>query len=163
MKNAQLAGKIGERLNLSRDQLDKLETAALIYDVGKIYLPVDILTKPGSLTIEEWDRIKTHVTFSKKVAEKIENFANIANIVYYHHEYWDGKGYPEGLKGEKIPLESRIIAVVDAYQAMTSKRLFRKALTLEETKKELLAGAGKQFDPGIVDTFIKILNEGRQE
>ncbi len=163
VKNAQLARKIGERLNLSERQLDELETAALIYDVGKIYLPVDILTKPGSLTNEEWDTIKTHVTFSKKVAEKIENFTNMANIVYYHHERWDGKGYLEGLKGEEIPLESRIIAVVDAYQAMTSKRLFRKALTLEETRKELLAGAGKQFDPHIVDIFIKILNEGKQE
>lgn len=159
VKNAQLARRIGEKLNLSEKQLDKLETAALIYDVGKIRIPFDILIKPALLTNKEFDIIKTHVTYSKKVAEKVENFEDIANIVYYHHERWDGKGYIEGLKGEEIPLESRIIAVVDAYQAMVSNRPYREALALEKAHKELLAGAGKQFDPHIVKIFLKVLDE----
>ena len=163
VQNAQLARRIGEKLNLTDKQLDELETAALIYDVGKIYLPVNILTKPGPLTNEEWAIMKTHVTFSKKVAEKIENFANIGNIVYYHHERWDGKGYLEGLKGEDIPLESRIIAVVDAYQAMLANRPYHKTFTLEEARKELLAGAGGQFDPKIVNIFIQIIDEENQK
>ncbi len=159
VKNAQLARRIGEKLSLSEKQLEKLETAALIYDVGKIRIPFGILTKPALLTNKEFNIIKTHVTHSKKAAEKIENFEDIANIVYYHHERWDGKGYIEGLKGEEIPLESRIIAVVDAYQAMMSNRPYREALALEEAHKELLAGAGKQFDPHIVNIFLKVLDE----
>ena len=161
VKNAQLARKIGEKLDLSDKQLDDIETAALIYDVGKIYVPdsYNVLTKPDSLTDREMRDIKTHVTYSKKVAEKVENFENIANIVYYHHERWDGKGYIEGLKGEEIPLESRIIAIVDAYQAMIANRPFRKALTLEDAKKELINCAGAQFDPNLVKVFIEILDE----
>ena len=159
VQNAQLARRIGEKLNLPDKQLERLETATLIYDVGKIRIPFNILTKPSSLTNEEFEVIKSHVTYGKKLAEKIEDFDDIARIVCYHHERWDGEGYLQGLKGEEIPLESRIIAVVDAYQAMISDRPFRKALSLKEAKRELLAGAGKQFDPQIVEILLNILKE----
>ncbi|MFC1698586.1 ABC transporter transmembrane domain-containing protein [Candidatus Omnitrophota bacterium] len=159
VKNAQLARKIGERFNLSKRQLEQLETATLIYDVGKMRIPVNILTKPGSLTKAEFETIKKHVIYSKNVAEKLEDFEDIARIVCYHHERWDGKGYLEGLKGEAIPLESRIIAIVDAYQAMISDKPYLKALSVEQAQNELIKNAGKQFDPQIVEIFIKILKE----
>lgn len=161
VRNAQLARKVGKRLNLSEKKLDRLEIAALIYDVGKIRIPFDILTKPDSLTDKEFELIKSHVTYSKSLAQRIEDFEDIAIIVSYHHERWDGKGYLEGLQGEAIPLESRIIAVVDAYQAMVTDKPYRRALSMEEAKKELVKSAGTQFDPHIVDIFIQILSEER--
>ncbi|MFC1631332.1 HD domain-containing phosphohydrolase, partial [Candidatus Omnitrophota bacterium] len=159
VKNAQLARKVGERFNLSQRQLEQLETATLIYDVGKMHIPVNILTKPDSLTKAESETMKKHVIYSKNVAEKLEDFEDIARIVCYHHERWDGKGYLEGLKGEAIPLESRIIAIVDAYQAMISDKPYHKALSVEQAQNELIKNAGKQFDPQIVEILIRILKE----
>jgi len=151
-----LAKKVGQKLNLGEKQLQILETAGFLYDIGKIKIPKFILTKEGPLTDEGRDILRSHTIHARDIILRHGKLDDIAEIVYYHHERWDGKGYPAGLKGKEIPLLSRILAVVDAYQAMISDRPYRKALSVKQAKKELIKNAGTQFDPAVVDALLKL-------
>jgi len=162
-ESSMLAREIGEKLDLGYKQLEILEAAGFLYEIGKIKIPKSILDKRGPLTDEERDILRRHLTHTRDVILRYRKFDDVAEIAYYHHERWDGEGYPAGLKGEEIPLLSRILGVVDAYQAMISDRPYRQALSLEQAKKELVKNAGTQFDPYIVDIFIKILDEEEQK
>lgn len=162
-KTSNLAAKIGQKLELNEKELQILESAGFLYDIGKIKIPESVLNKPGSLTAEERDVLRRHIRHTRDVILRYRKFDAVAEVAYYHHERWDGQGYPAGLKGEEIPLLSRILAVVDAYQAMISDRPYRKALSMEEAKKELVRNSGTQFDPHIVGIFIEILNKEKQK
>jgi diguanylate cyclase (GGDEF)-like protein/PAS domain S-box-containing protein len=152
MKN--LALKLGEELDLDTEKLDELEILARLHDIGKIAIPDSILKKPGSLTDEEWSKMKEHPEIGYRIAEASKELATIADKILSHHERWDGSGYPNGLSGSDIPLLARIASVVDAYDAMTNDRVYRSAIPKEEAKQELISCAGTQFDPQIVDVFI---------
>ncbi len=135
--------------------LSTLRIAALLHDIGKIGIPDSILRKPAKLTPEEWEIMKKHPLIGYEIVKKINFLKNSAPIILHHHERWDGGGYPYGLKGEDIPLGSRIFAVADTIDAMTSDRPYRKALTFEIVSDELVKFKGKQFDPEVVSAFFK--------
>ncbi len=131
----------------------------MLHDSGKIGVPLEILNKPGKLTGEEWQTIKSHVEKGYQIAMSSPDFAGIADMIRHHHECWDGSGYPDGLSRESIPLLSRIIAVVDAYDAMVTNRSYRSAVTPQEAMEELRRCASTQFDPSVVSAFIQMLQE----
>lgn len=136
-----------------RQKLKHLRLSGLLHDIGKINIPEQILTKPSSLTDEEYEMIKTHTSFGAQMVEKIEGLNGLKNGVLYHHERWDGKGYPTGSKGDTIPLDARILAVADAFDAMTSTRAYRNELSMEEAFQELENGDGTQFDPNLSEAI----------
>lgn len=152
------AKKIGERFNFSSVEMDNMEIFAALHDLGKIGIDGSILNKPDKLSVEEWIEMKKHPEIGYRIAMASPELASIAEFILTHHERWDGTGYPLGLKGSEIPRHSRILAVVDAYDAMTVDRVYRKALNKEEAMNELIANKGTQFDPQIVDVFIEILD-----
>jgi putative nucleotidyltransferase with HDIG domain len=135
------------------DILKLLEYGSLLHDIGKIGIPDNILKKPGKLTEQEWDVMRTHPTVGYNILHNIEFLDEASQVVLHHHERWDGSGYPDGLKGETIPLGARIFAVVDTVDAMTSERPYRKALTFENASGELLKYSGIQFDKQVVEAF----------
>lgn len=147
---------IANELELSHDNLKKLQMAAVLHDVGKIAVPENILNKEGKISDEEFAEIKKHPSNGYTIVSQIKNMKEIAVIIKYHHERWDGKGYPEGIAKEEIPLESRIISVADAYDAMTSDRPYRKGMGHEKAIEELKKNREKQFDSEIVDIFCEI-------
>lgn len=152
--------KIGEQLNLTETELQELSLAAELHDIGKIGIDNSILTKPGKLNKEEWKLVKEHPAIGYRIAVASGELSGIAGYILSHHERWDGKGYPMGLSEKKIPLFSRIIAVVDAFDVMTNERPYRSKISKEEAAKELLRNAGTQFDPSIVQIFVdKVLEE----
>jgi diguanylate cyclase (GGDEF)-like protein/PAS domain S-box-containing protein len=146
---------IGQKLQLWDKQLNELELLSTLHDIGKIGISDLILNKPGRLSEEEWVEMKKHPEIGYRIAMSTSELAPIAEYILYHHERWDGDGYPQGLKGEEIPLLSRIISVADAYDAMTEDRPYRKAISREEACTELRRNAGSQFDPDIVMVFLK--------
>lgn len=146
--------KLGKRLKLSDMQLNELEIFALLHDVGKIAVSDSILNKKGRLTEEEWEKMKQHSEIGYRILKSIPELSNIAEYVLFHHESWDGKGYPKGLNGRNIPIQDRIVSIVDAYDAMTNDRPYRRAMSEADARKELIANAGKQFDPDIVKIFV---------
>lgn len=139
---------------------DSLRLAAMFHDLGKIAIPDEILHKPSKLTDEEYEIIKTHPEAGEVILTPLKFLKKVAKIVRHHQERWDGKGYPDGLKGEEIPLEARIIAVADAFDAMTSNRPYRKAMPVEEAVQEILRNSGTQFDPKVVDAFYRAYKKG---
>lgn len=149
---------VGTKLGMDTQSLKRLELGALFHDIGKIGIPTDILRKPGPLDDEEWDIIRTHPELGERILAPIARLADVRPIVRACHEHWDGRGYPDKKKGDEIPLESRIILVVDAFHAMTSDRPYRKALPLEVAIERLCKGSGEEFDPTVVDTFIEVLD-----
>lgn len=149
---------IAEKMHLPQAIVRHVEYAALMHDIGKIGIEEHILRKPGKLTSEEVEIIKKHPTIGNRIISPVTFLAPVAPMVLYHQEWYDGNGYPEGLAGEEIPLGSRIVAVIDAYDAMTSDRPYRKALPREYAISELKKGAGSQFDPNVVDVFVNILH-----
>ncbi len=153
------AEKIGKRLNLSPIDMDKLIFSAILHDIGKIGIPDSILKKKTKLTKEEYKIIKTHPIEGEKITRTIPYLKDVSKIIRHHHERIDGKGYPDGLKGEEIPLFSRIIAICDSYDAMTSDRPYRKGLSKEEAIEELKKYKGTQFDERFTEIFLKILEE----
>ena len=160
VQRTQKAGQeLGCRINLTDQEQSNLALLAIMHDIGKIGIPLEILNKPGKLNDSEWKMMKTHVNKGYQIAKSSQEFSGIADMILYHHERWDGRGYPEGLREEQIPLLSRIIAVVDAYDAMTNDRVYRKALAESAARSELLRCAGTQFDPRIVREFIAMLEE----
>ncbi len=151
------AKAIAQEMNLPQTIVRHIEYAALMHDIGKIGISDEILLKPGKLSPEEIEVIKKHPTIGHRILAPVKFLSPVAPMVLYHQEWFDGSGYPEGLANEEIPLGARIVAVIDAYDAMTSNRPYRKALPREVAIDELKKGAGKQFDPNIVNIFINIL------
>ena len=153
-----LALGLADGLGLSDERRRNLEFAALLHDVGKIAIPKDIVNKPGKLDPEEWTIIKTHTLEGEKMLSQVGGFMrDVGLLVRSHHERWDGHGYPDGLAGEEIPLEARIIACCDSWNAMRTDRVYRKALPLEVALDELTGNAGKQFDPQLVEALLPII------
>ena len=153
-----LALALGDTLALTAEQHRNLEFAALLHDIGKIAIPKEIINKPGKLDPEEWQIIKTHTLEGQKMLDRVGGFMrNVGLIVRSHHERWDGNGYPDALVGEAIPLEARIIACCDSWNAMRTDRAYREALSYEAARDQLTANAGRQFDPLIVDALVRIL------
>lgn len=150
-----LCKKIGVELGLKNDDLKELEQAGLYHDIGKISIPDHILNKPGKLTNEEFEIIKTHTQVGYQILRAADEYSDLAIHALHHHERWDGKGYPSNLKGEDIPLYSRIINVVDAYEAMTADRPYRKRLSKEYAISEIIRCSGSQFDPQIAQLFVE--------
>ena len=138
------------------DELADLAHGVLLHDIGKIGIPDAILLKPGSLTPEEWQIMRTHPEIGKRLIEKIPFLHGAIPVVWCHHEKWDGNGYPRGLKGEEIPLNARIFSVVDAFDAMTFDRPYSKAIAFEAATAEIRRCAGSHFDPQVVESFLRV-------
>jgi HD-GYP domain-containing protein (c-di-GMP phosphodiesterase class II) len=151
--------KIGEALGLDKDRMKELELASVLHDIGKLGIPDKILKKPGRLTKEEFEIMRQHSEKGEHMLAGIADLERYKKYVRSHHERYDGFGYPDGLKGEEIPLVSRIIFVADTFDAMTSDRPYRKGLSLEVTIDELIKCSGTQFDPQIVGVFVRIIKE----
>jgi putative nucleotidyltransferase with HDIG domain len=151
---------IAREMGLDKEFIEKLEYAGLLHDIGKIGIIENILNKKGRLTDEEFEIIKKHPVIGAEILESIPFLGEIVPMVKYHHERWDGRGYPEGLKGEEIPLGARIISVADTFDAMTSDRPYRKGLPAEIAREEIEKNAGTQFDPKVVEAFLKAYDKG---
>ncbi len=149
----------GKELGLNDQELYELELAALFHDIGKIGIPDEILTKPERLNVKEFEVMKKHPVMSYEILKDFQTFHDIAIITRHHHERYDGRGYPDRLKGEEIPFHSRIILVADTFDAMTSTRPYRKGLSYTVAFEELSQFSGSQFDPKIVIAFIAALEK----
>ena len=150
---------LGRRIGLNDTQMTELKLLCLLHDIGKIGIPLEILNKPGKLTDQEWAVLSTHPEKGYQIAMSTDELKIIAPMILYHHERWDGNGYPEGLSGEEIPILSRIIGVVDSYDAMVNDRSYRRAKPPGEAMEEIRRCAGSQFDPNIAAEFLKLLEE----
>lgn len=149
---------VGRRLGLNQEELTNLYYGAILHDIGKIGVSEDILNNPFTLREDDLTSIKKHPEIGATIISSIDSLKHIAPVILHHHERYDGLGYPHGLKGQDIPLPSRIIAISDALDAMLSDRTYRDSLTQEKAVRELIAGAGTQFDPGLVRIFLDALN-----
>ncbi|MFC2007875.1 diguanylate cyclase [Chloroflexota bacterium] len=158
-KVSEYAMDIAEALDYSREGIDRIRAAALLHDIGKIGISDRLLKKSGALTPDEWKLVHTHPDLGVAIIKHIDSLSDCLDAVQYHHEHFDGNGYPAGLKGDNIPLDARIMAIADAYDAMTSPRAYRKIMTKEQALDELQRRAGMQFDPVIVDVFIRLNKE----
>ena len=150
---------LATRLGLPPDDIRRILFGSLLHDVGKMGLRDDIINKPGPLTPEEWVQMKLHPVVGAQIVEKMEFLTGAIDIVRHHHESYDGKGYPDGLAGEQIPLHARIVTVADSFDAMTTDRPYRKALTIAEAVRRLEESSGVQFDPRIAKVFIRYVTE----
>jgi HD-GYP domain-containing protein (c-di-GMP phosphodiesterase class II) len=146
---------IGRALRFNERETYDLKTAGILHDIGKIMVPFDLLNKSEKLSEEEFGRIKRHPEISYQILKGVDEYAAFAEAVLHHHERFDGLGYPKGLKGDEIPIQSRIIAIADAYEAMTAQRAYRKPRSKEEAVNELRRCAGTHFDPEIVSVFVE--------
>jgi len=151
--------RLGHELGLDCENLRNLELGALLHDIGKIGVPDAILRKPAKLNEEEWTKMKLHPLHGQKILRNIPFLGGAARLVEQHHEQWNGTGYPHGLRGEEIDLNARIFQVVDAFDAMTSDRVYRRGTTYEKALEELIRCAGTQFDPFVVEAFKQIAPE----
>jgi len=154
---------LAEAIKLSPEEVSRVSTAALLHDIGKIGIPDKVLNKKGKLSAEDWEAIKAHPRLGANIVGNIPNLVPCLSGILYHHERWDGGGYPEGLKGEEIPVEARILCIADSYAAMTSARPYRSALCSEKVVTELRRCAGSQFDPDLVGVFLGIIKAGFPE
>lgn len=152
---SELCKLMGETLDLPEGDIRELKTVGLLHDIGTIAIEESILNKPGKLTDNEWEEIKRHPEIGYRILSTVNNLSEMAQYVLAHHERWDGNGYPKGLQGTEIPLQSRIINIVDAYDTMTHDTSYRKALTEKEAIAELQKNAGAQFDPALIKIFIE--------
>jgi HD-GYP domain-containing protein (c-di-GMP phosphodiesterase class II) len=150
-----LSQEIGKKMRLTQEELDELELVATLHDIGKVAIDDHILNKPGRLDDAEWIEMKKHSEVGYRIAMSSPDLVPIAEYILSLHERWDGGGYPQGIKGEEIPLLSRIVSVVDAYDAMTEDRIYRKAVSGKEAAAEIRRNAGTQFDPKIVKLFLE--------
>ena len=160
---AYLSVAVGKKLNLSEKELYDLELTALFHDIGKIGTPDGILNKPHSLSTQEFDTMKRHPDQSYEILSQFEDFEEIAIYARHHHEKYDGKGYPDQLKGDEIPLFSRIVLIADTFDAMTSSRPYRKKFSHEVSLDEIKQFSGSQFDPHLVEVFTEVVEEMSQE
>ena len=154
---AEMVEATGRALGMCERELEGLRSAALFHDIGKIGIPDRILNKPGPLDDAEWALMKRHPVVGAQILAPLDFLAQSIPIVRHEHEHWDGSGYPDGLAGEQIPLGARVILVCDAYHAMTSDRPYRTALDPQEALRRLREGAGRQFDPRVVEAFLRRL------
>jgi putative nucleotidyltransferase with HDIG domain len=154
---------IAQEMGLDGECLELIRKAGLLHDVGKMGISEQILFKPGPLTHEEYEIVKTHSILGAQIIDSVHSLRTLTPIVRHHHERFDGRGYPDGLSGQNIPLEARIMCLSDALEAMASDRPYRKALTYEEILNEITVHAGTQFDPVVVEAFMEVLKrEGRE-
>jgi len=158
---AQISFTIGKELGLSSKELYRLKRAAYLHDVGKIGISDIILNKEGSLSLAEYNLIKQHSEIGYQIIKDIPGLEKEARAVRYHHERWDGSGYPDGLAEKDIPLWARIISVADSIDAMISRRIYKEAKPIEEVIKELKLSANSQFDPEIVEVVLTTYNQGK--
>jgi putative nucleotidyltransferase with HDIG domain len=159
----QLALALAHEVGLGPEHTRNLEFAALLHDVGKIAVPKEIINKPGKLDPDEWEIMTTHTTAGQEMLDRIGGFMRkVGLIVRSHHERWDGTGYPDGLAGERIPLEARIIACCDSWSAMRTDRSYRNALSYEVARAEIVANSGRQFDPRVAEAFLRIIERTRE-
>ena len=159
---ARYAVALGKKVELPSKNLVDVYCAALLHDFGKIGIPENILNKPGSLTSEEFAEVRKHPEIGTQILKTLIQSENVSSIILHHHEFYNGAGYPSGLAKDEIPLGARIIAVVEAYDAMISNRPYRKAMTHEEAVAELVRCAGVQFDPCIVMHFLEIVEQEQE-
>lgn len=150
---------IAQELGMNEEQIKKLKTAAELHDIGKIGVSERIIDKEGSLSTTEYRSVQAHVITGEKILQPIEYLKFVLPIVRHHHEHFDGSGYPDGLKGEEIPLEARIIGVVDAFDAMTTKRPYNQPLPFKDALEKCIVLKGIQFDPEIVDALVKCITQ----
>ncbi|MCZ6766873.1 MAG: HD domain-containing protein [bacterium] len=146
-------------MELSKDDIRDIAFGAVLHDIGKLIIYERILNKPGTLDKEEWEVLKKHPEVGAAIIENMEFLSGAIAHVKHHHEKWDGSGYPDGLEGDDIPLGARIISVADSFDAMTTDRSYRKALTWKEAKAELHTYSGTQFDPEVADSFIALIEK----
>ncbi|TGG85828.1 HD-GYP domain-containing protein [Geotoga petraea] len=156
---AELAEEFSKYLGYDKNFLNRIYLSGMVHDIGKIIIPQNVLNKPAKLTQDEYDLIKRHPLYAFEVLNEIDNLKDISQIVKHHHERVDGRGYPDNLVDSEIPVESKILCLVDTWDAMTRNRSYRKALSKEVAKKELIKNKGKQFDEKLVDHFIKFIEE----
>ena len=154
---------LGREIKLNSEELYELELAALFHDIGKIGVPDSVLLKPSRLTQEEFEVMKQHPSKTAEILEGFDVFSHIAKYAKHHHERFDGRGYPDNLKGETIPLYSRIILIADTFDAMTSTRPYRKGLPYETAFLELEKYSGTQFDPKLAESFIHAMKEDQEK
>jgi putative nucleotidyltransferase with HDIG domain len=153
------AVKIAEKLGLSPERIEVIRKGALIHDIGKLGIPESILGKKSRLTAREFELIKQHVKIGADIIQQSEALKNVVPMVYHHHERYDGKGYPDGLKGRDIPLEARILALADSIEAMASDRPYRQGILFEDILQEVKRNKGTHFDPQVVAAFLEIVEE----
>src|ERR1700690_2570772 len=153
---AEWALHVAGELGLDQSYLGDIEVAALLHDIGKIGIADAILNKPAKLTAEEYDLMKKHPEYGWAVLRQVPGMERASLIILHHHESYDGKGYPGGLKGEEIPIGSRIVSVIDAFDAMVSSRPYRQGLPFEEAERRLLQASGTQFDARVVERFLPL-------
>jgi putative nucleotidyltransferase with HDIG domain len=158
---AELAVDVGRELGLPESAIDDLRYGAIFHDVGKIAVPDALINKSGPLTAEEFELIRKHPVVGAEILAPVPFLYGVRTVVRHAHEHWDGGGYPDGLSGAQIPLGARIVLAVDAYHAMTSDRPYRRALSHPDACEELLAEAGKQFDPEVVEALLTVLRARR--
>ncbi|RLE12965.1 two-component system response regulator, partial [Candidatus Aerophobetes bacterium] len=160
LRIANYAERLGRALNLESQEILAIRYGGILHDIGKIGVSEAILRKPGPLTEQEWLEIRKHPIIGESIIQPMRFANKVGPIVRGHHERWDGKGYPDGLKEKAIPLGARIVALVDSYDAMTTDRPYRKALSVKRACREIEQDAGSKFDPELVPIFLKLLKEG---
>jgi putative nucleotidyltransferase with HDIG domain len=153
----ELTVKIARLLGISGNELVNVRRGALLHDIGKLALPDSLLLKEGPLTDEDWVLMRQHPTLAYQILLPIEYLRPVMDIPYCHHEKWDGTGYPRGLKGPQIPLAARVFAVVDVWDALTHKRIYRDAISEEEALAYIRSQSGVHFDPQVVETFLELV------
>lgn len=156
---ADIAERIGKAIGLPQKELSRIYSAALLHDIGKIGIPDSVLTKPSRPSPEEWTLLKSHSSKGATIVGYVKELSDLAPIVLHHHEYYDGKGYPDGLQGKEIPIGARIISVADAYDNMTTERPYRNLISSQQACEELIKCSGSQFDPTVVKIFCKAIQE----
>ncbi len=157
---AQGTAAVAERMGVEGQDLKEFELAAMLHDIGKIGVPTQVLAKKGKLTKAEYRQMQEHAALGARILSSVSFLGEIPTYVRHHHENWDGSGYPDGLAGDEVPLAARIIHLVDAYDAITSSRPYRRALAHEEAIRRIGETSGTQFDPEIVDVFLELVDEG---
>lgn len=160
---SELCMKMADALDLNEGQKRNLLLLSKIHDLGKIGVPDDILNKPGKLTKKEFEKMKTHVNIGFNIASRAKELVSVAPFILHHHEHWNGSGYPDGLRAEEIPLECRILSIIDAFDAMTNDRPYHKGVSVDEALEEISKCSGRQFDPFLVEKFVEIIKSTEKE
>jgi len=150
-------------MRVPRKQITRMEYAAFLQDIGNVRVPHFILNRAENLSPEEFEIVRTHATIGAEVAERVTFLKDIAPIIKHHHEAWDGSGYPDGIRGEEIPLGARMIAVCTAFDAMTHEKAWRRAMSVDDAVSTIRGGAGSKYDPAVVDAFLRALKKRQRE